>query len=68
MKVLNRCKKGWKMNILENFYIQKYQQEGTLIQEQIPPVENSLFKIIIPMHSNAQARQDADPQTRPYPR
>jgi hypothetical protein len=61
MKVLKRCKKGWKMNILENFYMQKYQQEGILIQEQIPPDENSLFKIIISTPSNAQARQDTDP-------
>lgn len=68
MKVLKTCKKGWKMNILENFYIQKHQQEGTLIQEQIPSDENLLFKIIIPPHSNAQARQDDDPQTRPYPK
>ena len=50
-----------KMNTLENFYMQKFQQEGFLIQEQMPPDENSLFKIIIPADTDAQARKDGDP-------
>jgi hypothetical protein len=63
MKVLKRCRKGKKMNTLENFYMQKYHQhEGLLIQEQIPPDENALFKIIIPAPTDAQARQDFDPK------
>jgi hypothetical protein len=61
MKILKRCRKGKKMNTLENFYMQKYQQEGLLIQEQIPPDENALFKIITPAPTDAQARQDIDP-------
>jgi hypothetical protein len=63
MKVLKGCQKDKKMNTLENFYMQKYQQEGLLIQEQIPPDENTLFKIIIPAPTDAQARQDVDPKT-----
>ena len=61
MKVLKICRKGKKMNTLENFYMQKFQQEGLLIQEQVPPDENSLFKIIIPADTDAQARKDGDP-------
>jgi hypothetical protein len=49
------------MNTLENFYMQKHQQEGTLIQEQSPGEENPLFRIIIPTHPNAlEEKQDTD--------
>jgi hypothetical protein len=60
MKLLKICKKGWRMNTLENFYMQK-QQDGKLIQKQIPGEENPLFRIIIPTHPNAhEQRQDID--------
>jgi hypothetical protein len=48
------------MNTLENFYMQKHQQEGTLTLEQNPGDENALFKIIIPTRLNAQEQQDTD--------
>jgi hypothetical protein len=41
MELLSICKKGWLMNAMENFYIQKFQQEGTFIQEQNSGEENS---------------------------
>jgi hypothetical protein len=47
------------MNTLENFYMQKHQQESILIQEN-PGDENPLFKIIIPTRLNAQDQQDTD--------
>ena len=36
------------MNILENFYVQQYFQNGTMIKEQQPGEENILLKIIKP--------------------
>jgi hypothetical protein len=48
MKPLQICRKGRKMNTLENFHMQKIQQEGTLIPEQSTGDENPLFRIIIP--------------------
>jgi hypothetical protein len=60
MKLLKICKKGWRMNTLEKFYMQKQQQDGTRIQKQIPGKENPLFRIIIPTHPNAhEQRQDS---------
>jgi hypothetical protein len=44
----------------KRIYIQKYQQEGTLIQEQVPGDENPLFKIIIPTRINTQAQYNTD--------
>jgi hypothetical protein len=48
MELLKTCKKGWHMNILQNFYIQQHYQKGTLMNEQHPGKENPLFKIINP--------------------
>jgi hypothetical protein len=36
MELLKTCKKGWHMNILENFYIQQHYQKVTLMNEQHP--------------------------------
>jgi hypothetical protein len=60
IKLLKLCKKGWRMNTLENFYMQK-QQYDILIQEQIPGEENPLFRIIISTHPNEhEQKQDTD--------
>ena len=47
-ELLKTCKKGWRMNATENFYIQIYHEQGLLINEQIPGEENPLFKFITP--------------------
>jgi hypothetical protein len=49
MTLIKSCRKGWHMNILENFYIQYYHQNGTLIQDQQQSEQNILFKIISPI-------------------
>jgi hypothetical protein len=51
------------MNTLENFHMQKLQQEGTLIPEQSTGDENPLFRIIIPPRPKEQKRQDSNTQT-----
>jgi hypothetical protein len=43
------------MNILENFYIQYYHQNGTLIQEQQQGEQNIVFKIINPTTPSTHA-------------
>jgi hypothetical protein len=49
------------MNAMENFYIQMFQQEGTLIQEQNSGEENPLCKIIIhTQHKTHAPKQDTD--------
>jgi hypothetical protein len=55
MELLKTCKKGWHMNILENFYIQQHYQKGTLMNEQHPGEDISLFKIIKPTTHNTHA-------------
>jgi hypothetical protein len=55
MELLNTCKKGWHINILEQFYIQLHYQKVTLINEQHPGEENPLFKIIYPSIHNTHA-------------
>jgi hypothetical protein len=44
-------KKGWYINILENWYIQQLHQSGILIKVQQPAKQNLLFKIIKPTTS-----------------
>jgi hypothetical protein len=34
MELLKPCNNGWRMNSLENFYIQLHQQKGSLMHEQ----------------------------------
>ena len=64
MELLKICKKGWRMNVMENFYIQKYQQEDILTQEQNIGEENPLFKFIIHTQHNTHApKQDTDVRT-----
>jgi hypothetical protein len=48
MTLVKICRKGWYMNILENFYIQQFHQNGTVIKEQQPGEQNILFKLIKP--------------------
>jgi hypothetical protein len=48
MELLKIFKKGWCMNATENFYIQIYHQQSSLINEQIPGEETPLFRIITP--------------------
>jgi hypothetical protein len=61
MKLLKICKMGWRMNALENFYMQKQQQNYTLIQEQSSGEDNPLFRLIIFTHSNAHdQKRDTD--------
>jgi hypothetical protein len=50
LKPLHICRKGRKMNNLENFYVQKLQQEGTLIPEQNAGDENLLYRLALPPH------------------
>jgi hypothetical protein len=52
------CRKGKKMNTLENFYMQKLQEEGTLIPEQNTGYKNPLFRIVIPPPPEEHKRQD----------
>jgi hypothetical protein len=49
MTLIKTCRKGWHMNILENYYIQQFFQKGILIKEQQPGKQNILFKIIKPI-------------------
>ena len=52
------------MNVTENFYIQKYQHEDILTQEQNIGEENPLFKFIIYTQHNTHAqKQDTDVRT-----
>jgi hypothetical protein len=39
MELLKICKKAWRMNAIENVYIQIYHQQSLLIKEQIPGEE-----------------------------
>ena len=55
MELLKICKKGWKMNTIENFCIQMYYQKGSLRNKQNPGEENPLFKFIIPTTCNTHA-------------
>jgi hypothetical protein len=65
MELLKTCKKGWLMNILENFYIQHH-QKGSLMTEQHPGEENPLFKISIPTTHNTHALNPIQvPRTQP---
>jgi hypothetical protein len=57
MELLKIIKKGWRMNVMENFYILKYQQEDILIQEQnIGGKKPSLSSSFI--HSTKRMRQN----------
>ena len=55
--LIKTCKKGWRMNTLENFYIQQFHQNGSLIREQQQGEENLLFKIIKPPLVPAHAQK-----------
>ena len=48
MALIKTCRKGSYMNILEQYYIQSYQKQDALIEEQHPMEENILFKFITP--------------------
>lgn len=48
MELIKSCKKGRHMNILENYYMQLFQKQNLLIDEQIPLENNLLFKFITP--------------------
>jgi hypothetical protein len=48
MTPIKTCRKGWYMNILENYYIQQFFQNGILIKVQQPGEQNILFKIMKP--------------------
>ena len=48
MALIKTCRKGSYMNILEQYYIQLYQKQDALIEEQHPMEENILFKFITP--------------------
>ena len=57
MTLIKTCKKGWRMNTLEKFYIQQFHQNGSLIREQQQGEENLLFKIIKPPLVPAHAQK-----------
>jgi hypothetical protein len=64
LKTCKKKKKGWRMNAMENFYMQKHQYDGTLMQEQILNEENPLLRIIISTHLNTH-EQNRTLQTQP---
>jgi hypothetical protein len=53
MTLIKTCSKGW--HILENFYIQQYYQNRTMIKKQQPGEENILFKIMKPITQHTHA-------------
>jgi hypothetical protein len=48
MELIKTSKKGRHMNILENYYMQLFQKQNLLIDEQNPIDGNRLFKFITP--------------------
>ena len=48
MELIKICKKGWRMNTTENFYIQVFHQQGLLINELYQGEETPLFRIFTP--------------------
>jgi hypothetical protein len=51
MELLKTCKKGWHMNILENFYIQQHYQKVTLMNEQPAGEETPCLSLLTPPHT-----------------
>jgi hypothetical protein len=57
IKLLKTCNKGTKLNCWETIYMQVYQQQGLLIQEQQTLEQNPLFNLVTNTRGNEATEQ-----------